>query len=107
MPSQTTEPPAQSSIRNGESSNFPVFPQTAKGQKRPRDPNQLAKLIVDIAFGQVEDRETAQVKREKRERSAKTPCDLRAFFWERGKFTRFIGEVLVDTNLSKGDIWVF
>src|ERR1700730_12395612 len=29
MPSQTTEPPAQSSIRNGESSNFPVFPQTA------------------------------------------------------------------------------
>src|ERR1700730_16744213 len=30
MPSQTTEPPAQSSIRNGESSNFPVFPQTAR-----------------------------------------------------------------------------
>jgi hypothetical protein len=27
MPSQTTELPAQSSIRNGESSNFPVFPQ--------------------------------------------------------------------------------
>src|ERR1700730_9249085 len=30
MPSQTTEPPAQSSIPNGESSNFPVFPQTAR-----------------------------------------------------------------------------
>src|ERR1700732_2654836 len=29
MPSQTIEPPAQSSIRNGESSNFPVFPPTA------------------------------------------------------------------------------
>jgi hypothetical protein len=28
-----------------------------KGVKRPRDPNQLAKLIVDIATGQVEDRE--------------------------------------------------
>jgi hypothetical protein len=29
----------------------------AKHPKRPRDPNQLAKLIVDIATGQVEDRE--------------------------------------------------
>jgi hypothetical protein len=28
----------------------------SKGRKRPRDPNQLAKLIVDIASGQVEDR---------------------------------------------------
>jgi hypothetical protein len=27
-----------------------------KGEKRPCDPNQLAKLIVDIATGQVEDR---------------------------------------------------
>jgi len=25
------------------------------GQKRPRDPNQLAKLIVDIAAGEVDD----------------------------------------------------
>ena len=32
---------------------MPIGP---KGQKRPRDPNQLAKLIVDIATGQVEDR---------------------------------------------------
>jgi hypothetical protein len=29
----------------------------AKNPKRPRDPNQLAKLIVDIATGQIEDRE--------------------------------------------------
>src|SRR5829696_6194970 len=29
----------------------------SKGRKRPRDPNQLAKLIVDIASGEVEDRE--------------------------------------------------
>jgi hypothetical protein len=29
----------------------------AKHPKRPRDPAQLAKLIVDIATGQVEDRE--------------------------------------------------
>src|SRR6202023_2273012 len=36
MPSQTTEPPAQSSIRNGESSNFPVFPQTARALRRDR-----------------------------------------------------------------------
>ena len=27
----------------------------SKGRKRPRDPNQLAKLIVDIASGEVED----------------------------------------------------
>ncbi|MFZ3325481.1 MAG: hypothetical protein WA231_06085 [Methylocella sp.] len=33
---------------------MPIGP---KGQKRPRDSNQLAKLIVDIATGQVEDRE--------------------------------------------------
>jgi hypothetical protein len=33
------------------------MPTGPKGQKRPRDPNQLAKLIVDIATGQVEDRE--------------------------------------------------
>lgn len=32
------------------------MPTGPKGQKRPRDPNQLAKLIVDIATGQVEDR---------------------------------------------------
>ena len=33
------------------------MPTGPKGQKRPRDPHQLAKLIVDIATGQVEDRE--------------------------------------------------
>ena len=33
------------------------MPTGPKGQKRPRDANQLAKLIVDIATGQVEDRE--------------------------------------------------
>jgi hypothetical protein len=32
------------------------MPTGLKGEKRPRDPNQLAKLIVDIATGQVEDR---------------------------------------------------
>jgi hypothetical protein len=31
---------------------MPVAP---KGQKRPRDPNQLAKLIADIATGNVDD----------------------------------------------------
>jgi hypothetical protein len=31
----------------------------AKHPKRPRDPAQLAKLIVDIATGEVEDREPA------------------------------------------------
>ena len=34
------------------------MPTGPKGEKRPRDANQLAKLIVDIATGQVEDRET-------------------------------------------------
>jgi len=33
---------------------MPIGP---KGEKRPRDPNKLAKLIVDIATGQIEDRE--------------------------------------------------
>ena len=33
------------------------MPTGPKGEKRPRDANQLAKLIVDIATGQVEDRE--------------------------------------------------
>ena len=31
---------------------------TIKHPKRPRDPNQLAKRILDIASGEVEDRET-------------------------------------------------
>jgi hypothetical protein len=38
----------------GGHAKMPVGP---KGEKRPRDANQLAKLIVDIATGQVEDRE--------------------------------------------------
>jgi hypothetical protein len=33
------------------------MPTGPKGEKRPRDTNQLAKLIVDIATGQVEERE--------------------------------------------------
>ena len=33
------------------------MPRGPRGEKRPRDPNQLAKLLADIAFGQVEDRE--------------------------------------------------
>lgn len=38
------------------------MPTGPKGEKRPRDPNQLAKLIVDIATGQVEDREPKKQK---------------------------------------------
>ncbi|MFZ3328663.1 MAG: RNA-binding protein, partial [Methylocella sp.] len=41
---------------------MPIGP---KGQKRPRDANQLAKLIVDIATGQVEDREPTSVEQGK------------------------------------------
>jgi hypothetical protein len=33
------------------------MPRGPKGEKRPRDTNQLAKLMVDILTGQVEDRE--------------------------------------------------
>jgi hypothetical protein len=29
---------------------------TPQGQRRPRDPNQLGKLIVDISVGEIEDR---------------------------------------------------
>lgn len=32
------------------------MPRGPKGEKRPRDPNQLGKLIVDISVGEVEDR---------------------------------------------------
>ena len=34
-----------------------TMPRGPKGQKRPRDTNQLAKLMVDILTGEVEDRE--------------------------------------------------
>ena len=44
-----------------------------KGVKRPRDPNQLAKLIVDIATGQVEDREPTPEEQGKIVRSAIMP----------------------------------
>jgi hypothetical protein len=33
------------------------MPNKPKGRKRPRDTNQLAKLMVDILTGQVEDRQ--------------------------------------------------
>jgi hypothetical protein len=36
-----------------------------RSRKRPRDPNQLAKAIVDIATGQLEDRETLSEERTK------------------------------------------
>jgi hypothetical protein len=39
------------------------MPIGSKGQKRPRDPAQLAKLIVDIATGEVEDREPTREER--------------------------------------------
>jgi hypothetical protein len=32
------------------------MPTGPKGERRPRDPNQLGKLIVDISVGEVEDR---------------------------------------------------
>jgi hypothetical protein len=35
-----------------------MMPKGPKGEKRPRDPAQLAKLIVDIAVGEVEDKES-------------------------------------------------
>lgn len=44
--------------------------------KRPRDANQLAKLIIDIATGQVEDREPTPGQRGKR--PEKAPRDLSA-----------------------------
>jgi hypothetical protein len=38
------------------------MPNGPKGQKRPRDTNQLAKLMVDILTGEVEDREPTPVR---------------------------------------------
>lgn len=45
-----------------------IIPVMAKHPKRPRDPAQLAKLIVDIATGEVEDREPTP------EEQGKDPC---------------------------------
>jgi hypothetical protein len=39
------------------------MPRGPKGQKRPRDFSQAAKLVVDIASGQVEDREPTPLER--------------------------------------------
>lgn len=33
----------------------PIFPGMAKHPKRPRDPNQLAKMIVDLATGKADE----------------------------------------------------
>ena len=33
------------------------MPEPSKGKKRPRDPAQLAKFVVDVATGEIEDRE--------------------------------------------------
>ncbi len=33
------------------------MPEPSKGKKRPRDPAQLAKFVVDVAMGEIEDRE--------------------------------------------------
>jgi hypothetical protein len=39
------------------------MPKGPNQQKRPRDPNQLAKLVVDIATGDVEDEKPQRSKR--------------------------------------------
>lgn len=52
---------------------------TAKTPKRPRDPNQLAKLIVDLATGAAsEPRETAFTKRASRAGVAGGPARAKA-----------------------------
>jgi hypothetical protein len=48
----------------------------SKGRKRPRDPNQLAKLIVDIASGEVEDRDPTPEEQGKAPIPARTLQDL-------------------------------
>jgi hypothetical protein len=48
------------------------MPTGPKGQKRPRDPNQLAKLIADIATGQVEDRSAPKPAKPLRRRQPKS-----------------------------------
>lgn len=41
--------------RGLQASKVSIMPKGLKGQKRPRDPNLLGKLIVDISVGEVED----------------------------------------------------
>lgn len=52
-----------------------------KRPKRPRDPAQLAKLIVDIATGEVEDRERARAQNMTAERRAQVAKKLRRKRW--------------------------
>jgi hypothetical protein len=51
-PAKGKGPALNNPLRSTEAALMPTGP---KCEKRPRDPNQLAKLIVDIATGQVED----------------------------------------------------
>ncbi len=39
-----------------------IFPGMAKHPKRPRDPNQLAKMIVDLATGEAEEQDPSKGK---------------------------------------------
>ncbi len=50
----------------------------AKMKKRPRDPNQLAKLIVGIASGEVDDGETAKTVRARKGGTKGGPARARA-----------------------------
>jgi hypothetical protein len=66
------------------------MPTGPKGEKRPRDANQLAKLIVDIATGQVEDRESTP------EEQGKNPAAV-----ARGKLGGVKGGNVRAANLTK------
>jgi hypothetical protein len=82
-----------------------MTPMGPKGQKRPRDANQLAKLIVDIATGQIEDRESTPEEQGKsaaamkrghiggliggRSRAEKLPSDVRVSIAKKAARTRW------------------
>jgi hypothetical protein len=63
------------------------MPTGPKGEKRLRDPNQLAKLIVDIATGQVEDRELTPEEQAKKRGASRRDSEGAASSVHREKMT--------------------
>ena len=61
--------------------------------KRPRDPNQLAKSIIDIATGQKPDRDPTP------EEQGKVPLTKRFILWSFFKLTHYPGAVIPEIKV--------
>ena len=63
---------------------------TEKKPKRPRDPAQLAKLMVDIATGEVEDREMTPEERGKDPAASAMAAGVTGKLWEIGDIVALV-----------------